>query len=276
MLTKQQTEKFLEDGWIIVDIPEPGVIREFAEMIEKKAQELSGTDSKLEKIHEVLDEESYAALHLKLADYFWSQEFSIKASPASLPLLKDLIGLDLMVQYMPYLRLARPGKPGDNIGYHKDTQYGQTPYELAVHVPFVDLDEDECLRVISGSHHQPESDYPGEAVDTGIEKGSDQHMLGKPYAAKRLEVPKGKKTSPLAMRVGQAAMFTPAIFHGQEENKGKVTRVTTDLRYVHTNAKINIKAGKTRAGYVPVSVSPVEQAAAGYYAAQPQDDRKMA
>jgi hypothetical protein len=265
-----QTEKFLRDGWVIVDIPQPAIIHEYAAMLEKKARALTGTNCTLATIHEHVDDAAFKTLHPKLAEYFWESEFSLRAGTAFLDILKDMIGLDIMVQYMPYLRLARPNKAEDNIGYHKDTQYGQTPYELAVHVPFVDLDASSSLMVISGSHRVPESTYQSvEGITTDVTKGSTDHMLGKPYAPKNLALPQDVKASPLAMHVGQAAMFSPAIFHGQELNRGHVTRVSTDLRFVNANAKVNLKTGKTRAGYVAIAQSPVERAAQDYYAAQP-------
>jgi hypothetical protein len=263
-------EKFTRDGWLIVDIPKPDIIHEYAAMLEKKARELTGTPCTLSTIHKHVDDAAFAKLHPALAQYFWDNEFSVRAGPAFLGLLKEIIGLDIMAQYMPYLRLSRPLRAEDNIGYHKDTQYGQTPYELAVHVPFVDLDANGALKVISGSHRSPESDYAMVgAGETTVTKGSTEHMLGKPYAPKKLAVPAGVTPANFAMKVGQAAFFTPALFHGQEINSGAVTRVSTDLRFVNTNAKVTIKTGKTRAGYVPISQSPIEQAAADYYAAQP-------
>ena len=37
------------------------------------------------------------------------------------------------------LRIARPFKEQDNIGLHKDTIYGQNPYEMSIHVPLMNL-----------------------------------------------------------------------------------------------------------------------------------------
>ncbi len=269
-VSSNQIKNFLNNGWAIFDLPEPEIIYRFAQALEHKAQEITKNDCKLSNLHEFVDDQAYALLHLNLAKYFWAEEFSLKISPSVVPILKELIGLDLMVQYMPYLRVARPNRASDNVGFHKDTQYGQTPYEITVHLPFVDLNEGAALKVISRSHLEPESNYPSNVVDTGVEKGSDEHNLGKPYASKRLKVPKKRKTNSLNLKLGQAAIFVPSIFHGQEINLGPVTRVSTDLRFVNTNASVNLKIGKTRAGYVPVSSSPVEQVAKSYYTANPQ------
>lgn len=235
--------KFIRDGWVIVDAEiEPPFLNIGNITIEQ---------------------------HQEMSEKLWESEYSLKVAQVLLPIIHRLIGLDVMVQYMPYLRIARPNKPQDNIGYHKDTQYGQTPYELAVHIPFMDLDEKSAIRVISGSHVMPESTFVGVTPDGyNIKKGSIENHMGKPYMPKCLAVPEGMETTPLCMRVGQAAIFSPAIFHGQEVNEGDITRVSCDLRFVSSRAPFDIRKGKIHAGYVNVSQSPVEIAASKYYGAQ--------
>lgn len=230
-------EKFMRDGWVIVD-------------------------ADLGHPFYAISKEN----HEVYSQILWEREYSLYVAQVMFPYIQQLIGLDIMVQYQPYLRIARPGKPHDNIGYHKDTQYGQTPYELAVHIPFVDLDEKSAIRVINGSHLMPESAFKRVTADGPlIEKGSMENHMGRPYLPKCLSVPEGMETTPLAMKVGQAAIFSPAIFHGQEVNEGNATRVSCDLRFVSARAPIEIRKGKVHAGYVQVSQSPVEQLAEKYY-----------
>lgn len=242
-------DKFLHDGWVIVDLPN------------------------LYTLYEILDflgsDEITIDRHKELSEFFWNKEFGLSIAGTLFPIIKRLIGLDVMVQYNPYLRIARPNKPEDNIGYHKDTQYGQTPYELAVHIPFVDLDEKSAIRVISGSHLMPESLFVGVTPDGyNVKKGSIENHMGKPYMPKCLKVPDGMETTPLCIKVGQAAIFSPALFHGQEVNEGDITRISCDLRFVSSRAPVEIRKGKIHAGYVSVSQSPVEQLADKYYLAQ--------
>ena len=74
-----------------------------------------------------------------MAKYFWSNELCYKLARAEIELLEGFIGADLHVQQRAYLRIARPGIREDNLGFHRDTFYGQSPYEVAIHVPLVDL-----------------------------------------------------------------------------------------------------------------------------------------
>lgn len=245
-------EKFLRDGWVIVDLPKQYSMKVTIPVVSVD-----------------LNDDSFKKLHIECSEKLWKSEFSNNIAKIMLPIIEQLIGLDIMVQYMPYLRIARPGKPQDNIGYHKDTQYGQTPYELAVHIPFVDLDEKSAIRVISGSHVMPESAFVRVTPDGyNIKKGSIENHMGKPWMPKCLAIPEGMETTPLVMKVGQAAIFSPAIFHGQEVNEGDITRVSCDLRFVSSRHADKVRVGKTHAGYIPVSQSPVEQIAKQYYGAQ--------
>lgn len=268
-MKRSDLKKFLHDGWVILDIPRPNIIDEYVSFIQQQAQKHAGKTFRLADLHTHFDDEAFKKMHNFVSENFWKSEFSLRISRDFSPMLKDLIGLDVMVQYMPYLRFARPHRFEDNIGYHRDTQYGQTPYELAAHVPFVDLDERSALRVISGSHRQPESAFlVTESTESAVEKGSVEHRLGKPYSTKRMSVPDGLKIDSLAMRVGQVAFFSPALFHGQEVNSGNITRVSSDIRFVSPYADAKIRVGKVHAGYVPVSSSPVQQLAREYYEAQ--------
>lgn len=56
-----------------------------------------------------------------------------------LEIFKALVGVDLHIQKYPYLRIARPNKTQDNIGYHRDTHYGSSPYEVSIHIPLTSV-----------------------------------------------------------------------------------------------------------------------------------------
>ena len=69
----------------------------------------------------------------------------------------------------------------------------------------------------------------------------------------------------MCVKVGQAAIFSPALFHGQEVNEGDVTRVSCDLRFVSALHADEVRLGKVHAGYLDVSISPVEVLAKEYF-----------
>jgi hypothetical protein len=214
--------------------------------------------------------EAIKDFHIRWSQDMWEKEISLELANALLPIIKKFLGPDLMVQYYPYFRVARPFERGDNIGYHKDTHYGQTPYELAVHIPFVDLDDKSAIRVISGTHLLSENVFEKITVDgKPIKKGDIENLIGRPYFPRYLKVPDGMGTIPLVMKVGQAAIFSPAIFHGQEVNEGDITRLSCDIRFVNSCHSNKVRVGKVHAGYVQMSESPVERIAKKYYEVNP-------
>jgi len=50
----------------------------------------------------------------------------------------SLFGPDIDLQTFTYLRIARPGAELDNIGMHRDTDYGNSAFEVSLSLPLVD------------------------------------------------------------------------------------------------------------------------------------------
>lgn len=182
---------------------------------------------------------------------------------AEMPYFRELIGSDLHIQQQPFLRIARPGAPQDNIGMHRDTWYGDTPYEISVWIPFTDTDEGNALRVAPGSHVWPEEKYPVERFAGGVEKGSLRHSLGFIHGSpKRFahHVP----TVGLPVQVGQAIVFSLALLHGQEVNSSTQTRISMDVRLANSLAPVKMARSRNDSYYERLAVSPVTQTALAY------------
>lgn len=178
-----------------------------------------------------------------------------------------LIGRDLHIQAKPFLRISRPGVADDNIGLHRDTWYGDTPYEISVWIPFTDTDEGNALRVAPGSHLWSEAAYPVERIDGGVEKDSVKHSLGFIHGSpKRLET--RVETIPLPVQVGQMIVFSLALLHGQEVNRSARTRVSMDVRLANSLAPVKFARSRDEHYYERLSASPLMQVAQRYYEAQ--------
>lgn len=178
-----------------------------------------------------------------------------------------LLGRDIHIQSKPFLRISRPGMPDDNIGLHRDTWYGDTPYEISVWIPFTDTDEGNALRVAPGSHLWSEAAHPVERFDGSVEKGSVKHSLGFIHGApKRLRDPAA--TIPVPVKVGQMIVFSLALLHGQEVNRSTRTRVSMDFRLTNSFAPVKFSRSRDEHYYRSLSASPVSQVAERYYEAQ--------
>lgn len=186
---------------------------------------------------------------------------------ANLPYFRSLLGADIHIQQKPFLRISRPGQPGDNIGLHRDTWYGDTPHEISVWIPLTDTDEGNALRVAPGSHLWSEAAHPVERFSGIVAKGSTKHDLGFIYGdPKRLANP--ALTIPLPARVGQMIVFSLALLHGQEVNTSTRTRFSMDVRLTNSLAPVKFSRSRNEHYYEELCVSPVTQAARLYYAAQ--------
>ncbi len=181
---------------------------------------------------------------------------------AEMPFFHALIGKDLHIQRKPYLRISRPGVMDDNIGVHRDTWYGDSPYELSVWIPLTDTSTENALLVAPGSHVWREEEL--EPAEPQADKGSPKHSLGYLYAPKRLT--RQVDLKPLPVRVGQMIVFSLSLLHGQEVNQSSTTRVSMDVRVANSLAPIKWERSKENY-YEELSISPVRKEAMRYYQA---------
>lgn len=244
---------FIENGYEIVDLPNgahvvAGILKLTAML--GKLPEYRGGD---------------VTLHAQAAELVSGIPLQIVSS--NLPYFTRLLGSDLHIQQKPFLRISRPGVADDNIGMHRDTWYGDTPYEISVWIPFTDTDEGNALRVAPGSHLWSEEAHPVERVDGSVEKGSVKHSLGFIHGQPKRLVG-GVPTIPLRVRVGQMIVFSLALLHGVEVNRSTRTRVSMDVRLTNSLAPVKFSRSRNEHYYEPLCRSPVSEVAKRYYEAQ--------
>jgi ectoine hydroxylase-related dioxygenase (phytanoyl-CoA dioxygenase family) len=272
----QLNEQYSKNGWMTLDLAHPEIVFEARDaMVVFLRESFFPTLERLEDLHEhISDDDTYIKVHLALNAFFREQQFAKKIISSELDTFQKLISPDLCIQTNPYLRVARPGVAGDNIGLHRDTFYGASPYELSVVVPYTDLDEGGALRVLSGSQGTPENEIRFHEVNVdGVERGSPRHLAGIPYIARVVSPEIASKAVPVPTTVGQVLIFGLATVHGQEINQGAGTRVTTDIRIVNALAPFVVNRAGDEAYYTPLSQSPVSEQADLYFQANP--DRQI-
>lgn len=254
-----------EHGWVKTNLPDFECLRQIRDAIEGRLRKICGNDSiTLETYHEYVTDEQHTDVQWELVNFFWDNDFSLKIGQRNYSFFRAFIGPDLHIQRRPYLRIARPNLKSDNIGYHRDTFYGQSPFEVTVHVPFVDLDAKGCMKFMEGSHIAPESAYDIVAgAPVGWTKGSRKHEMGFPYQPKKIASDLSA-LMPIPLKFGEAMVFTPALIHGQEVNEGPHTRFSVDLRIVSTFAPIKIRDDLSSRGYSPLAESAIAAIARKY------------
>lgn len=262
-------EHFQKNGWFVLDLIDPKPVFEAREALQKKLDELLGKHVALEEYHSVAENDHWHTnMQITMTDFFRMKRFGPRILAAQVPFFQKLIGLDLKGQANPYLRMTRPNKPQDNIGYHRDTFYGGSPFELSVLIPFVDLPKESSLSVMSGSHTMAEKLFPTRQIenpDQDVKKGSEKHKLGFLYAPKLMGDDVSSKMEPIALKVGQALVFSLSTVHGSVENTGPVTRWSIDTRVMNALAPVDLSARPDY--YEPLSQSAVTRSAEEYFKA---------
>jgi ectoine hydroxylase-related dioxygenase (phytanoyl-CoA dioxygenase family) len=154
--------------------------------------------------------------------------------------LYEIVG-DFLYQKEPYLRIARPFKEEDNIGIHRDTDYGASKSEWVLWVPLTNAIKGGELGILPGSHLKDYSFTQEENKD--VPKGSDKHWLGFRYAPKRFSEEVESQVMPIPCLAGEAIIFNTACIHGQKVNRASWTRFSIDIRLVNKDAEFTKSRG---------------------------------
>lgn len=218
------------------------------------------------------DDETHVACHHHMTEFFRARRFGREVLEPQLAFFEELLGPDLNIQRMPYLRITRPGQRSDNLDFHRDTAYGHTPFELSVLVPYVDVPEESSLSLLSGSHVRAEKEFPmTQTVSPDVTKGSIKNQLGFLYAPKCISPELTAEATPVALKVGEVLIFSQATIHGSRINAGATTRWTSDTRIV--NALVSLRPELKTGYYEPLRRSAVTEFAERYYSAQAEESR---
>lgn len=273
---QETIQHFRKHGWAVIDFIDPGPVMEARRFLQQELNDHLKKDIPLEGYHHLdLDDTSHTALQAHMTEQFRQRKFGPKIIAAQLEMFQQLLGLDLFVQANPYLRLTRPFKKQDNIGYHRDTFYGGSPYEVSVLIPFVNLEKESSLSVLSGSHVLSESHFPTTQIPSpeGVVKGSVKHGMGFLYAPKLMDPSIEEKMTSIPLRVGQALLFSLSTVHGSIENRGKATRWSIDTRVMNAFAPVDLSARPQY--YEGLSSSCVTDCAKLYFTANTEENEVL-
>jgi len=253
-----------EQGWLVLELPDPAPVFEARERLlaflrQRGLRELDSLDAYHRSVTD--DARHFELLH-ELAQHYWRRQLGRSIVARNLALFRDLVGPDLHIQNRPYLRAVRPGMPRDAAPLHRDTYYGASPFEVSIVVPFTTMDESAALRVVSGSHLQPDAAYPfTQHTSEDVTLGSPKHRLGYPYAPRLLDPAVDRRAVPVPLEVGEVAIFGLSLVHGGGVNDGSRTRFSTDIRIVNSHAPVAFSRGVDPEYFVPLCASTISRSA---------------
>ena len=261
------TSFFEQHGYSVVDLYDAAVVYRIRAELLKRLREITGRpDVTLETYHTVVgSDEQHTAIQDTLTRYIREESHLQQLVADNIRVFAELVGSDMNVQTSPYLRIVRPGKAKDNIGFHRDTFYGGSVHEVSLVIPFVPLDAGNALKVQGGSHLVPEREIPlVQTQSEDVTKGSKKHSMGFLYAPKMIDPSYRLSMRPVPLSLGQVLAFSLATLHGTEGNDSNNTRWSVDMRIVNRYAPVDLSARPTY--YQPLCQSAVTKLADAYEA----------
>ncbi len=262
-------EQLHQEGYFVLNFNQVEPISHGRELLLKKLRKLTGSPTvTLETYHELnFSDEEHTDLQHEMTLFFNDKQIAHHVVEKNIEIFKSLIGINLDIQASPYLRIARPGKTVDNIGYHRDTFYGGCPEELSTVIPFVDLSKEGALSICPGTHHISENLFEFDQkflYDKDEFKQSKKHKLGFLYAPKQIVNISQFDMKPIPLKTGQALVFMLSTLHGAIVNDSPISRWSVDIRLKNAQSEIDLSARPTY--YKPLCRSALFDNCAKYYA----------
>ena len=264
---RQMSDELLGNGYTVLPLSSLHALNATRDaLLGRLRRTLSDPSASFESYHEtVRDQRVHESVLESLTDELRQGRHTRHIIEAELEFFRQFIGPDLCLQRLPYMRIARPLVAGDNVDYHRDTQYGRSPFELSVWIPFVDVAPEMALRILPGSHVAPESDYPTTQRERpDVPRGGLRHQLGFPYAPKSMSSSIETQMQPVPVKYGQILLFSLSVVHGQRINTGPLTRFSCDSRVVNGLAPIAWEASVSGRYYETLTRSAVSEQARRY------------
>lgn len=262
MTINRDIDKFADLGYVVLDFYSIEYLTEFKNIILGEVRKLLQNDTvKLEDFHKYVTSDSEKLdLQYKINQIIWDKQLHIKIISDNIKIFYELIGKDLDIQSKPYLRIARPECPQDNIGFHRDGFYGNSAYEISNFIPLVDLDENSALLIEPSSHKK--GAIPFKKVDSEeVKKGDIKNQLGFLYSPKIIDSNYEINKVPIPLKFGEVLIFSLGVIHGQDVNTSINTRWSIDTRVKNSFARSATKEGY----FQELSNSPVAECAKVFY-----------
>lgn len=253
---------FGTEGYLLRSLENIEPVHDVRSIFEKYLKKIVSLEITLETYHKfVLDDEAHTKIHYELSQLFWAGQWHLEIFKKNKTIFDEIVGPDLDVQAKPHFRLARPQKSQDNIGFHRDIEYGATAYEVSCLFSLTKLNTLGSIQLVPGSHSLEDVKVSGVKNDE-VEKGSIKHQLGVPYFFQTLDDESLRsKLVPIPMDIGEVLCFSLAVIHGQEVNRASGTRWSIDTRIKNSF----VKSGSRNDYYANLYESPATQAGVRHY-----------
>lgn len=254
---------FIDQGYFIKTFDDLTGLQTIKEICEQECQNLSSDFTALENYHLLnIGDDEHHKFQYMLFEKLNALQLHADFVKANLPFFQSLIGPDIDIQSGLYLRIARPNRSYDNIGLHRDTDYGNSAYEVSLSLPLVNQVEGTGLRILPKSHTDYRHRFE-QVKRQDVNRGDDKNKMGFLYAPKVPQNLCHEKVKCIDINYGQGLGFTLGLVHGQEQNTSNITRWSIDFRFRNSFHPMNknLKQGY----YKPLVSGPVRSIGDQYY-----------
>ena len=123
--------EFFKEGYVVRPLVDQGCVKSLGSRLKDKLFGIVGQKFNLKDYHKfVQNDDRHIDIHFEMLMFLHETELHLEVLTENMPVFESLLGPDIAVQASPHLRIARPAKPQDNIGFHSDIDYGNTSYEM--------------------------------------------------------------------------------------------------------------------------------------------------
>ncbi len=179
---------------------------------------------------------------------------------------REIVGPNLDIQVAPHLRISRPEKEEDLVDWHRDSFYGNSPWEMNLWFPLFTLEEGAGLLFVEGSHLTPSRNIrvvkDANEFRRAVTKGSVANDMGYVYLPKTDDTISNMNPTHvrcLSPDVGSGVFFFGCGIH-RAQNLSNRTRISLDVRIRDARAPTETKSGY----YRPLCRSVVESCVAEF------------
>ena len=211
------------------------VLDRLRNMLIGSVSSFTGRDcSDLERLHDSVTEKEFDELHYFLTNALWESGLHLSLMQAEMHQLQSIFGVDLDIQARPHLRITRPNRASDNVGLHRDIDYGASIYEYSLWTPISYWAGGGGMKLLNNSIKKGYEGYEMFVQETSQTKGSKKNISGHPYKTNNVKLTPIEYASLEEPQVdyGSCLVIPQMMVHGSDINTSGSTRVSFDMRIV--------------------------------------------
>ena len=231
MLKSSELRKFHNNGYLKFQVTDKKFLRsvrcKFLETLKNKNLTINNIQKNYHKIFCNLKDHHKVQSHFQ--KYILDNKIHFKLIKNYNTYFSSILGLDICATTSVNFRIVRPTKNIDNIGFHRDTDLGHTPYEVNVWVPLFSTNKNNSLHILPETHKKKLNFFKFTKLKTGFKRRSKENAMGYLYRSFKFKNLKNNLLKPIKCDFGNILIFYSSCMHGTRNNNSKETRFSFDF-----------------------------------------------